>query len=150
LLVDPIFALFHSSQHERWQVALASTQLIAVVDDDELVREATKELIETIGLAARTFVSAESFLDSDYVSQTSCVIADVHMPGLNGFQLHRQLLDSGRDIPIIFITAFPDERFRERALKGGAICYLKKPFNPTHLLTCVRSALTSRDSKPDW
>jgi FixJ family two-component response regulator len=130
-------------------VALASTSLIAVVDDDDLVREATKELIETIGLAARTFVSAESFLDSDCVSQTSCIIADVHMPGLNGFQLHRQLLDSGRDIPIIFITAFPDERFQERALKVGAICYLKKPFDPAHLLTCVRSAITSRDSKSD-
>jgi FixJ family two-component response regulator len=71
------------------------------------------------------------------------------MPGLEGLKLHRQLLDAGCDIPIIFITAFPDERIEERALKVGAICYLKKPFDPLHLLTCVRSALTRRGSKPD-
>jgi FixJ family two-component response regulator len=131
------------------QVTLAGARLIAVVDDDDLVREATKELIETTGLTARTFASAEAFLDSDHVSRTSCIVADIHMSGLSGFQLHRQLLDSGRDIPMIFITAFPDDRSRERALKAGVVCYLRKPFDPMLLLTCVQSALASRDSKPD-
>jgi FixJ family two-component response regulator len=131
------------------QVALSGTRLIAVVDDDDLVREATKELIETTGLTARTFVSAEAFLDSDCVSRTSCIVADIHMSGLSGFQLHRRLLDSGHDIPMIFVTAFPDERSHERALKAGVVCYLRKPFDPMRLLRCVQSALASRDDKPD-
>jgi FixJ family two-component response regulator len=141
------FPCLSSFGREHLQVALADTRLIAIVDDDDLVREAAKELIETTGLRARAFACAESFLGSDYISKTSCIIADIHMPGLSGFQLHRRLLDSGRDIPVIFITAFPDERSRQGALKAGAICYLKKPFEPAHLLSCVQSALARRDGK---
>ena len=128
---------------------MTSTPLIAIVDDDELLGEATKEFIETVGLAARAFASAQAFLDSDCVSRTSCLVVDVQMPGLNGLRFHRRLVSSGRDIPVIFITAFPDERLRARALEAGAICYLKKPFDPTRLLTCLRSAIGSWESKPD-
>ena len=90
-------------------------------------------------------MSAESFLDSGDVSRTSCIVADIHMPGLSGFQLQRRLLEFGHNIPMIFITAFPDQRSQADALKAGAIGYLKKPFDPTHLLTCVRLALGRRD-----
>jgi FixJ family two-component response regulator len=120
---------------------VSNTPLIAVVDDDEMVREATGELIRTFGLASRTFASAETFLGSDCVPQTSCLVADVQMPGINGLQLHRKLTRAGHFIPVIFITAFPDMRVRERALKAGAICYLNKPFNPMHLLDCIRAAI---------
>jgi FixJ family two-component response regulator len=115
--------------------------LIAIVDDDTMVGEATNDLIETFGLKARRFGSAEEFLDSDCVSRISCVVADMQMPGMDGLQLHQSLRASGYEIPVIFITAFPDERIRQRALNAGAICYLRKPFEPKSLHNCIRSAL---------
>ena len=120
---------------------MSDNPLIAIVDDDEMVGEATAALIKMLGLAVRTFSSAEAFLGSDCVLQTSCLISDMQMPGTNGLQLHRKLIGAGHRIPVIFITAFPDERVRKRALKSGAICYLKKPFDPTVLTNCIRSAI---------
>jgi FixJ family two-component response regulator len=120
---------------------VSDTPLVAIVDDEEMVSEATGALIETFGFVARAFTSAEAFLDSDCVSRTSCLVVDVQMPGLDGLQLHRKLTTAGHRIPVIFMTAFPDARLRKRALKAGAICYLKKPFNPTDLLNCIRSAI---------
>ncbi|MGA7264937.1 MAG: response regulator, partial [Stellaceae bacterium] len=87
------------------------------------------------------FTSAGEFLNSDCVSSTACLISDVQMPGMNGLQLHRKLLASGRHIPVIFITAFPDERVRKRAVAAGAVCYLSKPFDGERLRSCIRSAL---------
>jgi FixJ family two-component response regulator len=121
--------------------------LIAIVDDDVMVGEATNDLIETFGLNARTFASAEEFLSSEYVSRTACLVADVQMPGMNGLQLHRRLTASGYHIPVIFITAFPDERIRKRALKAGAVCYLRKPFEPESLRDCIRSALRHHEGE---
>ncbi|MGA7260040.1 MAG: response regulator, partial [Stellaceae bacterium] len=89
---------------------MSDTPLIAIVDDDVMVCEATEDLIEAFGFNARTFTSADEFLDSDCVPGTSCVIADVQMPGTSGLQLHRKLIASGHRIPVVFITAFPDER----------------------------------------
>lgn len=125
------------------------TPLVAIVDDDVMISEATGELIETFGLAARTFASAEAFLGSDCVPRTSCLIADMHMPGLDGLQLHGKLTRSGYRIPVIFITAFRDDRVRNRALKAGAICYLNKPFDPIVLLDCIRSAIGHWEGEPD-
>ncbi len=110
--------------------------------------EATGELIETFGLAARIFVSAAAFLASDCVQQTACLVADVQMPDINGLQLLRKLTSSGHRIPVIFFTAFPDERVRKRALKAGAICYLSKPVDPTGLLDCIRSAIGQWQGEP--
>ena len=123
--------------------------MISIVDDDEVSREATTGLVEAFGLAARTFASAEEFLGSGCVPQTSCLIADMQMPGLSGLQLHCTLIKSGHRIPVIFITAFPDERVRKRALKAGAICYLNKPFYPRVLLDCIRSAIGPWENGPD-
>jgi FixJ family two-component response regulator len=115
--------------------------LIAIVDDDDMVCEATKDLVETFGFEPRTFASADEFLESDCVAGTSCLIADVQMPGTNGLRLHRKLIVSGYHIPVIFITAFPDERVRQRALKAGAVCWLSKPFDGESLRVCIRAAL---------
>jgi FixJ family two-component response regulator len=123
---------------------MSGLPLIAIVDDDVMVCEATKDLVETFGLETRTFISADEFLNSDCVAGTSCLIADVQMPGTNGLELHRKLVVSGHDIPVIFITAFPDERVRKRALRAGAVCYLSKPFDSESLRSCIRAALALR------
>src|SRR4051795_10454225 len=120
---------------------MADAPLIAIVDDDVTVCEATRGLVEAFGFSARTFTSAGEFLNSDCVSSTACLISDVQMPGMNGLQLHSKLLASGGRVPVIFITAFPDERLRKQALKAGAVCYLSKPFDGESLLSCIRSAL---------
>jgi FixJ family two-component response regulator len=120
---------------------MSEAPLIAIVDDDVMICEATKGLVEAFGFNARTFTSAGEFLNSDCVSSTACLISDVQMPGMNGLQLHRKLITSGRHLPVIFITAYPDERVRKRALKAGAVCYLSKPFDGESLFRCIRSAL---------
>ena len=120
---------------------MSDAPLIAIVDDDAMICEATKDLVEAFGFNARTFTSAGEFLSSDCVLDASCLIADVQMPGINGLQLHQKLVATGRRIPVIFITAFPDERVRKRALGAGAVCYMSKPFDGESLLSCIRSAL---------
>ena len=120
---------------------MSEAPLIAIVDDDVMICEATKDLVEAFGFNARTFTSAGEFLNSDCVSSTACLISDVQMPGMNGLQLHRKLITSGRHIPVIFITAFPDERVRKRPVAAGAVCYLSKPFDSERLRSCIGSAL---------
>ena len=120
---------------------MSDAPLIAIVDDDVMICEATKDLVEAFGFNARTFTSAGEFLSSACVLDASCLIADVQMPGINGLQLHQKLVATGRRIPVIFITAFPDERVRKRALGAGAVCYMSKPFDGESLLSCIRSAL---------
>jgi FixJ family two-component response regulator len=115
--------------------------VISVVDDDESMREAVKGLMKSFGYSAQAFASAEEFLSSPQVPRTSCLIADVQMPGMTGIELHRHLVASGKAIPTILITAYPDDRARERALGDGVLCYLSKPFDENDLLTCLRSSL---------
>jgi FixJ family two-component response regulator len=95
--------------------------MISIVDDDESVREATKGLVRSLGYTAATFASAEDFLQSNQVNDTSCLITDVQMPGLSGVELQSQLIAQGNSTPMIFVTAFPEERTRARALKAGAM-----------------------------
>ena len=123
------------------EYGMSDASLIAIVDDDLMICEATKDLVEAFGFNARTFTSAGEFLNSDCVSGTACLIADMQMPGTSGLELHRKLIASGRHIPVIFITAFPDERVHKRALRAGAICYLSKPFDGERLRSCIRSAM---------
>lgn len=124
---------------------MGASPLIVIVDDDVMVCEATQDLVETFGFGVRTFTSANDFLKSDCVQGTSCLIADVHMSGTSGLQLHRKLIASGLRIPVIFITAFPDERVREQALRAGAVCFLSKPCDANDLHGCIRSGLRSMD-----
>jgi FixJ family two-component response regulator len=116
--------------------------MISVVDDDPSVREATKELLQSLGYSASTFASADEFLGSEQLKQTACVISDIQMPGLSGAELQRRLLADGHKMPIIFITAFPDEPTRKRVLAAGAVCYLSKPYTEESLIACLSAALS--------
>jgi FixJ family two-component response regulator len=120
---------------------VSKLQVISVVDDDASVRAATDNLLRSLGYAVRTFVSAEEFLGSARLNDTSCVIADVQMPGMSGVDLQTRLLTQGYRVPFIFMTAFPEETIRARALKAGAICFLTKPFDRLTLIKCLDTAL---------
>jgi FixJ family two-component response regulator len=117
--------------------------LISIVDDDDSMREAVKGLMKSLGYRVEASASAEEFLRSRHVRRTSCLIADVQMPGMSGLDLHRHLSASGKVIPTVLITAYPDDGVRERALAAGVIGYLSKPFDENDLLACIRSALTN-------
>lgn len=115
--------------------------MISVVDDDASVLSATVDLLDSAGLACEAFPSAEAYLASGRMTGTACLIVDVSMPGVNGVELQRRLIQAGHSIPTIFITAFPDERTRAQAQSRGAICYLCKPYRDEELLSCIRLAL---------
>jgi len=115
--------------------------LISVVDDDESVRRTTLLLIESFGFRAAAFESAETFLESGHLHDTSCLIVDVQMPGMDGLQLQSHLAASGCGIPIIFITAYENEESCQRATRAGAAAFLGKPFTDEELLQGIRSAL---------
>ena len=118
--------------------------LISIVDDDALARDGIKELVESLGYRARTFVSAEHFLESGVIAETACLITDLQMPGLNGLELQEALRSQGSCIPIILITAFPNEKHRNRALEGGALGFLSKPFDESSLIQCLDAAIELR------
>ena len=118
-----------------------SQGMIAIVDDDEAVREAMRTLVRSLGYGVSTFGSAEEFLKSEQFSDTSCLITDLQMPGLSGLDLQDLLIARGHRFPIIFITGYPDEDVRIRAMKAGAIAFLSKPFNADHLLGYLDKAL---------
>jgi FixJ family two-component response regulator len=114
--------------------------LVAVVDDDESVREALPDLLREFGFAAQPFSSAEEFLASDEMNQTKCLVLDVVMPGMTGLELQKELKARGQRTPVIFITAQKDEGLRARALEQGAVELLVKPFSDTALLAALRVA----------
>jgi len=118
--------------------------MISIIDDDVSMRKATRRLVKSLGLNADTFASAEEFLESDRVNDTACVITDVQMPGLSGAELQRLLIAQGVNTPIIFITAFPEESLRRRALDAGAVGFLSKPFDEGRLINCLKTALGSQ------
>lgn len=119
--------------------------MISVVDDDESVRHSTKLLIESIGFRAAAFESAETFLKSDQLHDTACLILDIRMPGMNGIELQRELASAGYSIPIVFITSYDDKEARRRAMQAGAVAFLGKPFRDEQLLRIVRTALQLND-----
>jgi FixJ family two-component response regulator len=116
--------------------------MIAIVDDDEAVRESTKSLVKSLGYNVRTFASAEEFLDTN-LDDTSCLVLDVQMKGLSGVELQELLIAQARRTPIIFVTAFPDERTRNRAFDAGAIGFLSKPFSNEKLEKLLDLALAN-------
>jgi CheY-like chemotaxis protein len=118
--------------------------MIAVIDDDESIRDSTNALLRSAGHKVRTFASAELFLDSDALAATECIILDVRMPGMDGLELQRRLRASHADIPIIFVTAHDDASSRHSAMAGGAIDFLSKPFQSGALEATVQAALTCR------
>jgi FixJ family two-component response regulator len=123
---------------------VSTLPVISIIDDDASVRIAMDNLLRSLGHTVRTFASAEEFLRSAHVNDTSCVIADVQMPAMSGVELQALLLGRGNRVPFIFITAFPKATIRERALKAGAICFLTKPFDRITLIKCLATALEGR------
>ena len=121
-----------------------NTPVISIVDDDEAVRLALRSLVRSLGYVSNVFASAEEFLESSYLNNTSCLISDVQMPGMNGIELQSRLkrLDCGT--PVIFVTAFPDERSRARALEAGAIGFMEKPFEGRAMIQLIETALRPR------
>jgi FixJ family two-component response regulator len=115
--------------------------LLSVVDDDESIRESVPGLIEEFGYAARAFSSAEEFLSSGAIDETSCLILDIAMPGMSGPELHLELKRRGEEVPVIFITGQKDEAIRTRVLEQGAAGFLLKPFSDTALLAAIKTAL---------
>jgi len=115
--------------------------LVAIVDDDKSLRNATRDLLKAAGFSTAAFEDAESFLGSASRAATACVVADMRMPGMTGLELYQALVASGEGIPTVLITAHPHERTQSRAREAGITCYLSKPFEPDDLLECVREAL---------
>jgi len=116
-------------------------KLVAIVDDDELIRDALKGLMKEAGFSSLVFPSAEEFLNSGELEHTACLIADIRMPGMSGLELQSKLNENHYRIPIIFITARGDEKMRMQALRAGAVEFLTKPFDDEVLLDHLRAAL---------
>jgi len=114
--------------------------VVSVVDDDESVRRAVERLIRSFGFTVVVFASAEEFLVSNHLYDTSCLILDVWMPRMNGLQLQAHLVRVGCRVPIIFITAHPDETLQAQAFQAGAVDFLQKPFSNDALLKAIRRA----------
>lgn len=125
---------------------LSQSSLIAIVDDDEAIREATQGLLKAVGYTAEAFSSAEDFLASARLEEVACLITDIQLGGMSGLQLQRQLDSLGVTAPIIVMTAFPEDG--RRALAAGALCVLDKPFIKDELLTHIRLALQSGGQLP--
>jgi FixJ family two-component response regulator len=115
--------------------------LICIVDDDAGVRDATADLLNSLGYTALGFVSAEQFLDSGHVESTGCLITDQHLPGLSGTELQAELRAGGYQTPVIFITGFPEPQTRKEALDAGAAAFLAKPFEQADLMRSLEAAL---------
>jgi FixJ family two-component response regulator len=118
-------------------------KLVAIVDDDDSVRDALEGLLKSAGLPARAFASAEEFIKSGQQHQTACLISDIRMPGMSGLELQAKLNAEHCNIPIVFITAHGDAKMRMQALRAGAVEFLAKPFDDEALLDSVRAALQS-------
>jgi FixJ family two-component response regulator len=123
--------------------------LVAIVDDDESMRDTTRDLLESAGYLAATFPSAASFLKSRRRERVLCLIADMRMGEMTGLELHQHLVASNRAIPTILMTAYPDERVRALAIRANVVCYLTKPFAAEELLACVHRASYGCDPSND-
>ena len=126
---------------------MPSRPLVAIVDDDESLRDATSNLLPAAGFSTATFADAESFLTSGGGPRAACLVTDMRRPGMSGLQLHRHLSASGAPIPTVLITAYASDATRSRARAAGIVCCLAKPFAPDELLECVRNALARTTPK---
>ena len=122
-----------------------ANNLISIVDDDESIRRTTKLLVYSFGYQAAVFESAEAFLKSGQLRDTSCLLLDVQMPEINGLQLQSKLASEGCTVPIIFISAYGNKESRRQAMQAGAMAFLDKPFSDKQLLENIRSALIDRN-----
>jgi DNA-binding NtrC family response regulator len=123
---------------------LGAPMTISIIDDDQFAREATGDLVQSLGYEVATFESAERFRESGRLAETSCLITDLQMPGPSGLDLQSRLIAAGQRIPVIFITAFPEERFRRRAMNAEAVGFLSKPFEEESLIRYLETALRAQ------
>jgi FixJ family two-component response regulator len=119
---------------------MANGPLVAIVDDDESMRDTTKDLLESAGFSAVVFSGAAGLLKFARLKEVSCLISDMRMPKMTGLELYQHLIASNRAIPTILMTAYPDERTQAQAIQAKILCYLIKPFAAEDLLACVRAA----------
>jgi FixJ family two-component response regulator len=122
---------------------------VSVVDDDKFNRASMRRLVTSLGYAVEDFASAADFLASPHLSETACLIADIHMPAMSGVELYRHLVDVGYAIPTILVTGQPDNGEQARALNDGVVCYLRKPINDECLVRCLHSALQSGEPQDE-
>jgi FixJ family two-component response regulator len=122
---------------------MPKASLVSVVEDDPYFRESMRRLMRSLGYNVEAFSSAADFLASPRLIETTCLIADVHMPAMTGVELYRHLIEAGYTIPTILVTAYPNDGDRARALNDGVVCYLRKPVHEQHLIRCLREALES-------
>ena len=120
-------------------------QLVSVVEDDQYFRESMRRLMRSLSYNVEAFSSAADFLASPRLIETTCLVADVHMPAMTGIELYQHLIEAGHTIPTILVTAYPDDLERARALNDGVVCYLRKPVDEQHLIRCLRTALESAE-----
>ena len=125
---------------------MTDASLVSLVEDDRFFRGSMERLMRSLGYTVEAFPSAAEFLASPRLNETACLIADVHMPAMTGIELYRHLIDAGRAIPTILVTAYPNDVDQARALNDGVVCYLRKPVDEQRLSRCLRAALTSGDS----
>jgi FixJ family two-component response regulator len=121
---------------------MPSVPLIAIVDDDDALRNSLDNLLRSVGFRVQGFASAEAFLQAQHAPETACLILDVRLPGMNGLDLQHQLVAAHWGIPIIFVTAYADDDVRARALAAGAVAFLFKPCREEDLLTAIETVLT--------
>ena len=124
---------------------MANTTAVSIVDDDDAVRTATQTFVRSLGYKTAAFASAEDFLKAPERETADCLIADIHMPGMSGLDLQKALAQQRPSLPIIFITAFPEERVRQQALAAGAACLLAKPYDGDVLVACIEMALAGKN-----
>ena len=127
---------------------MAEMPLVAIVDDDKSIRNATSDLLKAAGFTPAAFEDAESFLEWPTRAGVACLVADMRMPGMSGLELYEALIAAGHAIPTVIITAHPEETTQSRARAAGICCYLSKPFSPEDLLACVGEALARSQSGP--
>jgi FixJ family two-component response regulator len=139
--MDTRCALSHAKHMNTRHRSAVDRLLVAVVDDDESIRESLPDLLRELGYASRSFSSAREFLISETMARTNCLLLDIAMPGMTGLDLQQELNSRGERIPIIFITAQKDDALRSRAFEHGAVGFLLKPFSDTDLLAALTKAL---------
>ena len=127
---------------------MAKTAMISIIDDDEFMLDAVRNLVRSLGYSAAVFSSAEDYLRSDRLQNSACVITDLQMPGMSGADLQDRLISDGLRTPMIFMTAYFDEKARKRALNSGAFGFLSKPFDDECLIRCIDEALRATGVGP--
>jgi FixJ family two-component response regulator len=121
--------------------------LISIVDDDQSFRGSMRRLLRSHGYTVAAFASAAEFLSSAQLTATACLVADIHMPAMTGVELRNRLIQAGHAIPMILVTAYPDDSLRQRLLREGVACYLRKPFEEAELIRSLELAL-KRNTAP--